>query len=477
MGKIRSFSLLATIILVIALFFTGCGGGGGGNTTNSTNSNTGIPTNSASTNNNNDKNNAFKLPVPSNGDGPFTATDAIYVSPSGSDTNGNGTSDKPYYSLTKAMSNVKAGQGIYMRGGTYAYSAAVELAKEGTADAKYYIWAYPGEIPVINFQATSGKDGKGFLISGGYWHVYHIDIENASDNGVYISGSHNTIEYCSFHHNGNSGLQISTSTAKNNLVFNCDSYLNYDSAASEENGALADGFACINSAGSGNIFVGCRSWENSDNGWDLSETANRVTIINCWTWHNGDPNSFAYAGKNWSGSGNGFKLGSKSINGPHLVQNCLAFDNSYGKGDVHNGFDQNSNASGISIYNCLAWANTVNFSFPADPADTANPAVILKNNVAWSGVKVDTDLGAKIDSAANSWDLKLTVTADDFLKLDAGLAKEKRQSNGSLPKNDFAQPAAKSQLIDKGSVYPGIIYLPGGSVRGKGPDLGVFEAE
>ena len=62
--------------------------------------------------------------------------------------------------------------------------------------------------------------------------------------------------------NADTGLQIGNG-ASNNTIVNCDSFYNADSTL--EN---ADGFACKLDAGTGNQFIGCRAWQNLDDGWD-----------------------------------------------------------------------------------------------------------------------------------------------------------------------------------------------------------------
>ncbi|MBC8005321.1 MAG: hypothetical protein H7X84_07585, partial [Verrucomicrobia bacterium] len=42
-----------------------------------------------------------------------------YLSPGGSDTSGSGSSSSPWFTLNKAWSVVRAGDIIYMKGGTY----------------------------------------------------------------------------------------------------------------------------------------------------------------------------------------------------------------------------------------------------------------------------------------------------------------------------------------------------------------------
>ena len=310
---------------------------------------------------------------------------------------------------------------------------------------------------------------RGFLISGSFWHLKGLEIRNAGDNGIYISGSYNIIERCTLHHNRDSGLQIglgSTSTNPNgtmasyNQVINCDSYRNYD----PPDGGDADGFACKLSAGKGNVFRGCRSWENADDGWDVYDTDFPVVIENSWTWHNGDKTIFGYTGA-WSGNGNGFKLGGGGGLSANIVRNCVAFDNKYASTGVK-GFDQNNNLAGITVYNSLAWDNAVNYGFSGQPTDGSHH--VLKNNVGFGAVTSNANLATGTEAVANSWNLAVTADAADYRSLDVNLAKAPRQADGSLPNNDFARLVAGSDLIDEG-VDVGLPYCGGI------PDLGPFE--
>src|SRR6266481_6224229 len=107
----------------------------------------------------------------------------------------------------------------------------------------------------------------------------------ARDTGIHITG-------------GN-GASIFPS---NNLVLNCDSIRNYDAPV----GGNADGFTAKWSLGPGNVFRGCRAWENSDDGWDLWMETSTVLINTCWAFRNG---SNVFASGSFNGNGNGFKLG------------------------------------------------------------------------------------------------------------------------------------------------------------------------
>ncbi|HWA72126.1 MAG TPA: right-handed parallel beta-helix repeat-containing protein [Polyangiaceae bacterium] len=417
----------------------------------------------------------------STGGAPST-TGARFVSPTGDDAN-DGSMAKPYYSLSKAVSAAPAGTVIYMRGGTFKYSATIALATSGTEAAPIQILAYGDEKPVLDFSTQPyGADNRGLLLTGDYWRIIGLEISHAGDNGLKVEGSHNRIERCVFHHNGDSGIQLgfghetvnpNGTLCSYNEVINCDSYLNFDF---DSKGGDADGFACKMHNGKGNVFRGCRSYHNADDGWDLYETDWPVEITNCWAFHNGDQTDFdaIYLEKmgkkmsSYSGNGNGFKLGGNGTGGnsvgTHVVKNCVSFDHNFRS---KKGFDQNSHKGGVRIVNSVAWGNGYNFMFEDDPDSGAKNEFL--NNVS---LLAKTSLGMEFSGAAvltnNSWQLPVTVDASDFADMAEAAATAPRQADGSLPNNGFARLVPNSDLIDKG-VDVGLPFT------GSAPDLGAFE--
>jgi pectate disaccharide-lyase len=411
-----------------------------------------------------------------------SATGARFVSPTGDDAN-DGSMAKPYYSLSKAVNAAPAGTVIYMRGGTFNYSATIALATSGSEAAPIQILAYGEEKPVLDFSTQPyGADNRGLLLTGDYWRITGLEISHAGDNGLKVEGSHNRIERCVFHHNGDSGIQLgfghetvnpSGTLCSYNEVINCDSYLNFDF---DSKGGDADGFACKMHNGKGNVFRGCRSYHNADDGWDLYETDWPVEISNCWAFHNGDQTDFdaIYLEKmgkkmsSYSGNGNGFKLGGNGTGGnsvgTHVVKNCVSFDHNFRS---KKGFDQNSHKGGVRILNSLAWGNGYNFMFEDDPDSGSKNE--FSNNVS---LLAKTSLGMEFSSSAlltnNSWQLPVTVDAGDFVDMAEAAATAPRQADGSLPNNGFARLVANSDLIDKG-VDVGLPF------NGSAPDLGAFE--
>jgi hypothetical protein len=384
------------------------------------------------------------------------ADPTYYVDPgSNGNDNNSGTITQPFKTITKAINTVGSTGGyIYLRGGIYNYSTKLSLTKIATASSTIKIWAFSNELPIIDFTGEASGD-DGFSISGNYYHLKGLEVMHSPHNAIKITGNNNIIEACKIHSNGNTGLQIGSQSGStfpsNNLILNCDSYLNYDAPG----GGNADGFGAKWNTGTGNVFKGCRSWQNSDDGWDLWEGLGSIEIDSCFSFRNGqNPN------KQPAGNGNGFKIGGGWIATPHIVKNCVAFDNRTGSSGGK-GFDQNHNTAGQTLYNCVSYRNqNDNFSFP-DSIITGQH--IIKNCISYSGTV--TISNATLSN--NSWP-SLTPTATDFVSLDTSLASAPRQSNGNLPDNGFFRLAAGSKFIDAG-INVGIPFI------GSAPDIGAFE--
>lgn len=408
----------------------------------------------------------------------FGSPATYYVSSTGSDSNA-GTLSAPFKTISKAASLASAGITIYVMGGTYSLSSAINLSSSGTSSQDINILAYNGEKPILNFSGEgTGNSTYGFYITGNYWNLKGLEVEDAAGKGIRVTGSYNTLENISSHNNNDSGFYIGLnkttandgSLAAYNQVINCDSYLNCDLGGSTGDGGNADGFSCKLNPGKGNYFKGCRSWENSDDGWDLYMANYPVTIDTCYTWHNGDPTSFNYTGSNWAGNGSGFKMGGNESTGAHVVKNCVAFDINYGINANHKAFDQNGangSITGVTMYNCLAINSMWGFYFNTTPT---TGHYTLKNCVAFGNSGGNTKLSSDTIQANNSWNLSVTANSYDFVSLTTANAEATRNSDGSLPNNGFARLVTASDLIDKG-VDVGIPYL------GSAPDLGAYECK
>ncbi len=406
------------------------------------------------------------------------ATD-YYISPSGNDAN-SGTISAPFATIPKAVSVAAAGDNLYLRGGTHSYSATITIAKAGTSSAPIKLLAYGSEKPVIDFSTQPyGAANRGILITttASWWQFIGLEIAHAGDNGVKVEGSHLRFERCAFHHNGDSGMQIGFGHTDSNPdgqlaafidVINCDSYRNYDP---DNRGSDADGFAAKMHCGRNIVFSGCRSWENSDDGWDLFETDWAVTIENCWTWHNGDGALFPGSGS-FQGNGNGFKLGGNgtggSSKGTHVARFCVSFNNMF-KSNAQ-GFTNNSHADGLTILNCLAYSNGSSaYNYFVEGSLNSGKTDLLENCVSFPRTSSTTNvsLDANVTSVTDTWTLAVSANASDYGDLSEAAASAPRQADGSLP-TGFARLVSGSDLIDKGT-------NAGFAFSGAAPDLGAIE--
>lgn len=382
-------------------------------------------------------------------------SDAIFAAPDGR-PDGTGTLDAPT-TLANAVSRVEAGGTIYLRGGTYALNSTIALNKNGRNDAKINLRAHPHDTsrPKLDFSAmTENSSNRGLVLAGDHWHLYGIDVFKAGDNCLFVSGSHNVIEFSTFSECADTGLQLGNGAA-DNLILNCDSYYNADSSL--EN---ADGFAAKLDVGTGNRFVGCRAWNNLDDGWDgyLRPVDNVTTTHeNCWAIDNGKLKD----GSVGAGDGNGFKTGgsdNKDLRHNATYERCIA------AGNVHDGFDHNSNRGRVTLLNCAAHGNVSNINF-----GTSNIAASLtvKNTISLGSLG---GLNAtSTDIASNSWQNGRAATDADFVSVDTNLLKGPRKPDGSLPDVDYLRLVPASDLRNAGTNV-------GVPFEGSAPDIGPFES-
>ena len=407
-----------------------------------------------------------------------------YVSPTGSDSNP-GTQASPFASLQKANNSAAAGDTIWMRAGTYSSTGQITLSKSGTSDTnRTKIWAYPGEVPVIDFSnyslASSGSDNPAITVTGSWMHLKGLEIANGK---VGSSGSHsysmlrtkgasnNTFELLNIHHGFGPGLFIDTGNG-GNLILNCDSHDNYDKDGSQGDGQNGDGFGVhYQTSGPSTIIRGCRTWVTSDDGYDFIYQEVPVTIENSWAIQAGYANGGSTSPG--SGNGNGFKIGSSGNGIRHIVRNNVAWKNKAA------GFYANHSSGGNTWYNNTSYSNGTQYnmlasSFAADGRTIATAVIILsgtkvhimRNNIGFPNKNSNMD---GVDTASNSWDLGITPAASDFSSISDTGCTGPREADGSMPSGcAFMKLTAGSKMIDKG-VDVGLPFV------GAAPDLGAYE--
>lgn len=400
-----------------------------------------------------------------------------YLAPGGT---GNGMSiDKPFGDPIKAFAALKAGDILYVRGGTYHLSKTITVSQTGTADERICVFAYPGdtERPVFDFSGqprsteSEASTYRGIMhkIGANYWHYRGLDICHAADNGMKLEGSYCVVELCNFYENDDTGLQQGFGKGSHgenlrnqeykygryNIVVNCDSHDNYDQWTK---GGNADGFAIKIYPGPGNEFHGCRSWHNSDDGWDLYMTAFPIVVDNCWALKNGfdkgNPNGFKMGG---------LKQGGFSV-GAHVFKNCIAAFH------TKKGFDQNHHSEGCYLINDLSFDNGINYGYNMEAPTYGN--WVLRNCVGfgasernsaftvapdidyctWTTLDNTNPMGEKASSEGTgvTYSKKVNDYSSEYEDLSYETAIGSRQANGELPLK-FGRLKAGSKLIDAGT--------------------------
>ena len=410
-----------------------------------------------------------------------------YVSTDGNDSN-SGTIDHPFLTISKAIGIAVAGDTIYVRGGTYSFtgsSTAITLpAKSGAiSSSRCNFFAYPGERALLDFSAMTGTSADGLKINGSYWYIKGFDCKGAPHNGIKVSGgNYNVIEFCTSFESRNTGVQLASGASYNRFI-NCDSYNNRDSTSASSYDGNADGFSPKLDVGTNNYFYGCRSWQNSDDGWDgYLRPSDDVTdtLVNCWSFMNGYYKDGITMG---TGNGNGFKTGGCDVNASGYktlkhnmtLVNCISF---YNKAK---GFDQNHNRGSVTMLNCTAFNNgngsgasgdMYNYAFPETLATSAGKLLSVKNCISLGsvyGVQLCPN-PTPVVVATDSWLSPFSgATAADFITIDTTGVRGPRKADGSLPEVNFMHLARSSQFIDAGTN----VGLP---FNGSLPDLGCFES-
>lgn len=319
----------------------------------------------------------------------------IFVAPN---ANGTGTQSNPM-DFESALTAVQAGNTIYCLAGTYSYDHQITIAYGNNgSEGKYKsIVAYNGADVVFDFSSQpygdTATNDRGIQLEGNYWKVYGIKITGAADNGMMLSGNYNWIENCEFDGNRDTGLQVSRRNSSlssmsdwpaYNTIKNCTSCNNMDTATGEN----ADGFAAKLTCGEGNVFDGCIAYNNVDDGWDCyAKSATGpigvITIKNSIAFRNGQTVAGVFTDNS---DGNGFKLGGSGVGTPHIVINCIAFENK------NHGFTDNNNPTALQVSNCTSFNNSRDNGGKANfQMNRAGSGAVYKNLLSCSTNTIASD--------------------------------------------------------------------------------------
>ena len=378
----------------------------------------------------------------------FAAT--IFVAPDGNDNN-QGTKGSPFKSIMKAQEAASEGDTVYLMAGTYDeftiaatdsnYNYVHEFTKSGITYS-----AYKEEKPVFDFSKVEPTKRVAAF------HV-PVDVSDIKFIGFEVTGVKAGTQKQSecFRIQGNASFDRVNchDTEANGFYFttkgsgsciNCDAYNNIGPTSNSIGNTDGFGFHGLD------VTVQyCRSWHNSDDGFDCINCRGAIVFDHCW----------AYMIMTAGGDSNGFKIGGGkfSDNPPeimpvHTVKYCLSACNNA------NGFYSNHNMSkaadwtyNTSYNNAKSNYNMLERVGPDDLTDIPGTREVLHYNVSFKGTDILNDNLPVENKTMNSWTMdNVTVSAADFISLDASQMTRPRKADGSLPDITFMHLNLNSDL-------------------------------
>ncbi len=385
-----------------------------------------------------------------------------YVATTGSDTNA-GTLAAPFATITKAQATASTGDVIYLRGGTYSgfaiagtdsnYNYVHQIGKAGIS----YL-AYPGETPVFDFTGTAVNLRV---------NSFHVTGANVIFDGIVVTGTpvgaqkqsecfriDGSAASCHFynvicHDNAANGFYF-TNNASGSCT-NCDAYNNVGPTA--DSIGNTDGFGAH---GTGVIFRYCRSWHNSDDGFDCLTSTGANTFDHCFAYNmtaGGDSNGFKVGG---------YASGSVPASVPvHTVMYCLAANNNSHGFYANHQPGQSATWTHNTAFNNVAgnydMLERTLMPIPTDVGSAANDIPgyreVLHYNVALGPITIANDANPVENTTNNSWTIGATVDASDFLSVDSTQMTLPRYG-GLIPFISFMHLAPDSDLVGLGCFDP-----------------------
>jgi uncharacterized protein YjdB len=420
--------------------------------------------------------------------------ETYYVSPTGSNNSYPGTINQPWATWQKAFNTAQAGDTVYLRGGTWYPTVQTNSVRSGTAANPICFFNYPGETPVldcINFPTSSGSISGLDIYLHKYLRFKGLTIQNVRQTtpGQWISGisyvsTGGTVYFENMVSTGHGGTGIWIAGYDTLYLINCDSHHNCDSfpAPGSLVGGRADGYNITSGGTNVDTFKiayvsGCRSWKNSDDGFDISSTK-QLDVSNCWSFNNdllsGDHTGFKFCYSHVLASGKRKVYNTISANNPADAYSCLNLVDPY--------FGPRMMYYNNTAYNC-----GTGFVNAPDAFNCASGKAkdIYRNNLVYSIISEYYSLFAvcntkdyitldhnnfvmQDDWPYNALNPTFSVTNQDFINLDVTQLSWPRKSDGSLPDITFLKLSAESDLID-GGVNVGLPFY------GSAPDIGYNE--
>ena len=376
----------------------------------------------------------------------------IYAGPDGVPSAA-GTREDPL-DICTAVGFAYRNQTVICLDGTYYPDSDIDVpeSSSGFRAKPVTVKADDGAKVVLDFQGLY----EGFIIRANNWYVKGLEITNTADNmkGFHLGGNNCVIENCKFYNNGDTGFQISRignlggdtidEWPANNLILNCESYNNADPS-----GINADGFGAKLTVGTGNVFEGCISHHNLDDGWDTfteqgSGAIGSITLEGCVSYKNGYELVNGKDVVREKGGHNGFKMGGENVAVQHYLKDCIAYancangitTNSNPQLKLRNIVSYNNKGAGVSLYSKSGKSKfnydcegVISYASARDTVATVTDDKTFKNNSStplvsesnyfnWGGGSFNAKYESEEDAANKKYTTIDPVTDDFFISVD-----------------------------------------------------------
>ncbi len=449
-----------------------------------------------------------------------------YVAVYGDDNNP-GTYDEPWATMQRAFDVAQPGDTVYFRGGVYYSEAPSDIRPQDTRPIGYSgtpgnpicYFNYPGENPIfdcmlhcdIEYPYGDFYNSAIGLYKAEYIHFRGLTIRNVFQcdpvkNAAITASScanltfenmviHNVSQRGYWYESGAYGSHTSNPVFEYDTVrwVNCDCYDLCDSL-SYEPGAHADAWKTVHYGGNYVVFKGCRAWNYSDDGFDISREAATVIFDSCWAMSSDKYLQFCID-NGTEMEGNGFKLAAPAYDSGNKIQvyitNCVAshcvgygfYNNLYLGSEGH--FSDNARVYNNTAHKCyLGFFDKGGGTYP----DSCTS--VYRNNIAWDATSEQDPFDplyevflayTTVAASHNTWDVvedswpgwvyddTVTVANNDFISLDETQLTLPRRNGIYLPDINYLHLASGSDLIDAGK-FVGLPYA------GAAPDIGAFES-
>ncbi|URZ14487.1 right-handed parallel beta-helix repeat-containing protein [Clostridium felsineum] len=378
----------------------------------------------------------------------------FYVSTTGKDSN-SGTLASPFASISRAQQAANYGDTVYILGGTYRdfriassdanYNYVNDIIKSGITYRAYS----SNDIPIFDFSKISAASKRvaAFRIDPKVSNVTFLSIQvtgvkvgNQKQSECFRIEGNTTFNQVVCHDNEANGFYfVNHGTG---TCIKCDAYNNI--GPTKNSIGNTDGFGAH---GDGVNFSYCRSWHNSDDGFDCLTSNGSNTFDHCWAFN-----------MNAGGDSNGFKIGGYANGTPpnkvpiHTVKYCLSANN-----NAH-GFYANHQPgqSATWTYNTAYNNKQGNFDMlerisPTKAVDIPGTREILHFNLSYGGVSIKDSNIPSANISNNSWNKNgINISDSDFQSLDVNQLSKARGVNGDLPTVTFMHLVKSSDVLGLG---------------------------